>query len=157
MGNGEYEGDRPCGHQMSARLEFVGTDSGSQGAFCPHQRCRSSTMPLGCIDWALGPGTFLAEKGSREGPKKKRTRPCHSNLVRDFRQAMLSILLSALLLAHAGGKHVYIPPQRLQEIACVQSCWQAKQLPTLAHCRLACRCISKAELVLEHRLRESGI
>ena len=109
-------------------------------------------MPLGYIDLALGPRSFLAEKG----PKLKRTRPCHSNLVRDFRQTVFSILLSALL-AHAWGKHVYIPPQRLQEIACVQSCWQAKQLPTLAHCRLACRCISKAELVLEHRLRESGI
>ena len=154
MGDGEYEGDRriTC-RQMSARLELVGTDFGSLA----RSSQPSPPMPLGCIDWALGPGTFLAEKVSREGPKKKRTRPCHSNLVRDFRQAMLSILLSALLLAHAGGKHVYIPPQRLQEIACVQSCWQAKQLPTLAHCRLACRCISKAELVLEHRLRESGI
>ena len=60
-------------------------------------------------------------------------------------------------LQHAGGpgQHIYIPKSREHELACVIGCYKARQLPSRAHCRLACRCLASAELVLEWGRRKT--
>jgi hypothetical protein len=38
-----------------------------------------------------------------------------------------------------------VPVERREEIACVQECAERRQLPSLAHCRLACRSMAASE------------
>ena len=55
-----------------------------------------------------------------------------------------------------AATQVYVSSRRRHELDCVQSCAKTRQLPSLSHCRLACRSIAASELVLERRRREAG-
>jgi hypothetical protein len=75
---------------------------------------------------------------------------------------MLALSLSIFVSRVRGGsdaregQHVYVPVERREEIACVQECAERRQLPSLAHCRLACRSMAASELVLERKRRDAG-